>query len=292
MGRAAQCLGPIEASNTVSFHSAARTADGVGWAPVRPGRQIVSAIEIIQPIAGALYLGTITTVGIRLIVLSRRHRALPELLLGLSLLLGGTFGAVLEVAGMSPDAPIEPQVAGLLLAIGKGLVVGGFLCQVLFIRIVFRPNEKWATALVAAMLFVQLTTFAAFATAGTFSNGEMPTSIFLFEFASRTTGSIWLVAESLRYNAVMRRRLALGLADPLVCDRFRLWAIAGSAAIVMLATSAPPVVAENQQAPWVTAMLPLFAASGIAASCAYLLAFFPPGWYRRRVIERAGPYVA
>ena len=248
----------------------------------------MSTIEIIQPIAGALYLGTITTVGIRLIVLARRHRGLPELLLGLSLLLGGTFGAVLEVGGMSPDAPIEPHVAGLLLAMGKGLVVAGFACQVLFVRIVFRPREGWATALVAGLIFVQLATFAAFGAAGTFSNGQMPSSIFLVELTSRAAGSVWLIAESLRYYAFMRRRLALGIADPLVTDRFRLWAIAGTSALVMLGTSAPPVVIEDQSAPWLLMMLPLFAASGIAASGTYLLAFFPPGWYRRFISRHLG----
>jgi hypothetical protein len=35
-------------------------------------------------------------------------------------------------------------------------------------------------------------------------------------------------------------------------------------------------------------VLPLFAVAGIAASATYLLAFFPPGWYRRRVIRRLG----
>lgn len=254
--------------------------------PCARGRRNVSAIEIIQPIAGTLYLGTITTVGIRLIVLARRHRGLPELLLGLSLLLGGTFGAVLEVAGMSPDAPLEPQVAGMLLATGKALVVAGFLCQVLFVRIVFRPREAWAIVLVAGLIGVQLATYAAFAAAGTFASGEMPTSIFLIELASRTAGSVWLIAESLRYYAFMRRRLALGIADPLVTDRFRLWAIAGTSALVMLATSAPPVVIEDQSAPWLIMLLPLFALSGIAASSTYLLAFFPPGWYRRFIARR------
>jgi len=246
----------------------------------------VSGIEAIHSSSGMLYMATITTVGLRLVVLARRHRELPELLLGISLLLGGTLGSVLEVAGMSQDAPFAPHVRGALLAAGKACVIPGFACQVLFIRMVFRPREAWALAFVAATLFVQLAAYAGFAATGTFSSGVMPAPIFLAELASRMAGSAWLVAESVRYYAIMRRRLALGLAEPVVTDRFRLWAVAGLAGLAMLATSAPPVVAHHQQMAWMNWMLPLFAVSGIAASSAYLLAFFPPGWYRRRVGER------
>jgi len=112
--------------------------------------------------------------------------------------------------------------------------------------------------------------------------------IFLAELASRMAGSVWLVAESVRYYGIMQRRLPLGLADPVVTDRFRLWAFAGAAGLAMLATSAPPVVMGEQQTPWMSWVLPLFAVSGIAASASYLLAFFPPGWYRLSVTRRLG----
>lgn len=246
----------------------------------------MTGIEMIHSSSGMLYMATITTVGLRLVALARRHRELPELLLGISLLLGGTLGSVLEVAGMSKDAPFDPHVRGALIAAGKACVIGGFACQVFFIRMVFRPREAWAAALVVATICVQVATWAGFAASGTFSSGVMPSPIFLTELASRMTGSAWLVAESIRYYRVMQRRLALGLAEPIVTDRFRLWAVAGLAGLAMLATSAPPVVAYERQAAWMLWMLPLFAVSGIAASSAYLLAFFPPGWYRRRVSAR------
>lgn len=248
----------------------------------------MTGIEMIHSLSGLLYMATITTVGLRVVVLAHRHRELPELLLGISLLLGGTLGSVLEVTGMSREAPFAPHVRGALLAAGKAFVVAGFLCQVLFIRMVFRPRDAWALALVVASTVVQVATYAGFAVAGTFSTGLMPTPIFLAELAARMAGSVWLVAESFRYYRIMRRRLLLGLAEPVVTDRFRLWAFAGLAGLAMLATSAPPVVMGEQQAAWMDWVLPLFAVAGIAASAAYLLAFFPPGWYRQRLTRRLG----
>ena len=63
-----------------------------GATPRREGFA-VPVNAIIQAIAGTLYLATISTVGIRVLILARRNRGMPELLLGISLVVGGTFGA-------------------------------------------------------------------------------------------------------------------------------------------------------------------------------------------------------
>jgi hypothetical protein len=95
----------------------------------------------------------------------------------------------------------------------------------------------------------------------------------------------------------MRRRVALGLADPLVANRFVLWSVwtgaLGFAALLLLAVRSrafwlqlhgvdPRVV--------MPAAIPITAAlAGIAVVCAGVavwLAFFPPASYRRWV--RAG----
>lgn len=248
----------------------------------------MTSAETLQSIAGAIYMATITTVGIRLMVLSRRNRALPELLLGASLLVGGTFGAVLEAAGMSGDVYFDKRVAGALIAVGKAMGIVGFVCQALFIRMVFRPNAIWATALVGAILFALLGAYTAFAAAGTFTTGVMPRTIFLLELGPRCAGSLWLIAESIRYYGAMKRRLALGLAEPIVTDRFRLWAIAAIAGLVLLATSVPPVIWPAGDARWLELLIPVFALSGVVSSGTYLLAFFPPAFYRRRVEARLG----
>lgn len=244
--------------------------------------------ETLQSIAGAIYLATITTVGLRLIVLARRNRALPELLLGASLLVGGTFGAVTEATGMSGEVYFDARVAGGLIAAGKAMGIVGFLCQALFIRMVFRPTAGWAGGLVGAIVCGLLGTYSAFALAGTFATGVMPVSIFLLELCVRCVGSVWLIAESIRYYGLMRRRVALGLADPMVTDRFRLWAVAAIAGLVLLATSVPPVIWPAGDSRWLELLIPVFALSGVVSSGTYLLAFFPPAFYRRWVEPQLG----
>lgn len=247
----------------------------------------MTASEIIQSVAGTIYMATITTVGIRLIVLARRNRALPELLLGTSLLVGGTLGAMIEAAGMSGHVYFTPALSGALLATGKLFGIVGFTCQVLFIRMVFQPDARWATSLVAAIVGTLVATYAAFALSGAFSTGTMSLAIFLVELMARCAGSVWLIVEATRYYGVMKRRLALGLADPMVTDRFRLWSIAATAGLVLLATSVPPVIWPTGDATWLELLIPVFALSGVTSSGSYLLAFFPPAWYRARIESRA-----
>ena len=48
-------------------------------------------------------------------------------------------------------------------------------------------------------------------------------------FWARAGAFAWPAFESGRYAAAMRRRLAIGLGDPVLADRFRLWAISSCA---------------------------------------------------------------
>ncbi len=243
----------------------------------------MSGAQLLQAVAGTVYMATITTVGLRLIFLARRNRTWPELMLGISLFVGGTIAATVEAAGMSGHVYFTPEVSGTLLAIGKALGIAGFILQALFVRMVFRPDDRWALGLVFAIAMLLTGTFAAFYLAGSFSTGQMPLPIFLSELTARCTGSFWLIFESLRYYGFMRKRLGLGLADPVVADRFRLFAIAAIAGLCLLATSVPPMIWPAADSRWLDLLIPFFAASGVTASVAFLLAFFPPAWYRARI---------
>ncbi len=100
---------------------------------------------------------------------------------------------------------------------------------------------------------------------------------------------LWGSAEALVYWRKMRRRLRLGLADPVVTNRFFLWGLGAGAAglgtaigmVAQLVTGLPPL-----QMPWITLSSSLH---GLTAAVALWLAFVPNQAYLRFIEARARP---
>jgi hypothetical protein len=140
---------------------------------------------------------------------------------------------------------------------------------------------------VAALLVCELVAFWGFAMHGTFASGELPPLWFCVELAGRVGISCWLVLEAYRYHGLMKRRLALGLADPVVANRFLLWFLAGISSIAVLFTSVAPIFLDpvRHETLLMTGLL-LFGAAGTITSALYWLTFFPPAAYQRR-LQRA-----
>jgi hypothetical protein len=78
------------------------------------------------------------------------------------------------------------------------------------------------------------------------------------------------------------RRMALGLADPVVTNRFLLWGLFGLMATGINVASAAGVVlgADPTHSPLVLVPMGLL---GAGAALAKYLAFFPPAWYLGRL---------
>jgi hypothetical protein len=248
----------------------------------------MATLDVVQAVAGSLYLLTVTVVGCRLLFLAYRSRALPELLLGASLVLGGTLGGPMEAAGLSAGLEFGPQLAGRLLLIGMLFGMTGFLCQGLFIWRVFRPGERWAGTLVGVLLVCLLAAMCGFATRGAFTTAEIPIPWFCLALAGRVCTSCWLAFEGFHYYGLMKRRLSLGLADPVVTNRFLLWAVAGVSGVVLLLTAVPPVFLDPlKHKPLLILDLFIFSAAGMISSVLYWLTFFPTAAYRRRLCRAA-----
>jgi hypothetical protein len=248
----------------------------------------MDAIAAIPAAAGILYMLTATIVGCRLLLLAHRSRALPELMLGLGLLLGGTLGGPLEAAGLSTRGEFGPEMAGRLLLIGKLFGVVAIACHLLFIWRVFRPQERWGAALAGTLFACSLAGPWGYAVNGTFASAEIPILWFCVDLAGRAGASCWLVFEGAHYYGLMRRRLRLGLADPVVTNRFLLWTLAGVFSIVVILTSVPPIILDpDQNALLLVLDLLAFSAGGLGVSVLYFLTFFPPVAYRRRLHRAA-----
>jgi hypothetical protein len=246
----------------------------------------LTGLEASQAIGGSLYLLTSAAVGIRLLDLARRNRTLPELLLGIGFITAATVGSVIEAIAVVRVEHLAAGQIGRLLLVAKISALFGMAAHNLFTWRVFRPDATWATVLAFSLIAIAIAALGGLAASGTFSTGVSRGAWFWIEFATRVATPFWLGLEATRYHLQMKRRMRLGLADPVVTDRFLLWALASLFGILLLATSLPPAFFPREHTFMQLALL-IFGFSGVAYSISYGLAFFPPEAYRRRVCARA-----
>lgn len=242
-------------------------------------------MEIAAGLAGLLSVLVSCFVGTRLVLLSHRTGHKPELLIGLDLILvGGLWNALIAVGRQATGLPDEVRAA--LVCAGALSAVAGTACLMVFTWQTFRPGRAGALAALAlSLLFAGLFAAQSFAPGwlafaqderGPWANASLFTSI----------NYVWACFESMRHASMLSRRVRLGLADPVVADRVRLFAT---------------LMATGTLASWIFAG---FQASGIAvggttiglslgaAVCLFSvallwLAFMPPASYLEAVRRRA-----
>jgi hypothetical protein len=226
-------------------------------------------------------------VGVRLLQLARRTGALPELALGLAFLLVGAAGYPLGLLSIWPGLPEPLARGGFALA---NLATGiGSAAVFVFTRAVFRPDAGWARALVwlgAAVLGLQSALGVARALVAEPASFAEPDLGFSVRQAATACSYAWTAVEALRYRRLLVRRMALGLAEIELVNRFLLWAVAGLGAF--LGSSVMSLVSLTGATPWQDPIaLSAVGLGGFTAAICAGLAFLPPraylDWLRRGV---------
>lgn len=219
-------------------------------------------------------------VGSRLIALARRTRKLPEFAIGSSLLLLGGVGYPLAVAARQGVG--GPENAALL--VGTALMFQNLGCAAMAVGTwkTFRPEDPWGR-LACGLVFASLAmSWIAMAVLGHFSEAPGTTPSYWVGFAGRCLPFAWSAAESWHYHLKLRRRLALGLTDRVVTDRFRLWALAvsgGTAGFVVFAIAAVRGIDVSTSPPVLIAT----SVAGLVAGFYMWLSFCPPRRYLARL---------
>lgn len=223
-------------------------------------------------------------VGLRLLALAGRTRELPELCIGLALFLGGGIAYALVQASLSLRATSVP-LALVVAKVGLLSAVVGTLALHFANWRIYRPAERGA-----AVLFcfgAALTALAAVLVFTTTPGGARNVSdpVYWALSAAASLAYAWSAAESLRYHGLLRRRERIGLADPELADRFRLWGGAASGAVAIYAIGAVnrllvPVGVHP-------IAMAIQSCVGLVVATAIWLAFFPPEAYRRRFARSA-----
>lgn len=227
-------------------------------------------------------------VGIRLVALAWRTRELPELLIGIGVLGIGPVGFGLMMVG-TVFGTDDPGLRTLFFAIGSAASLTGILAKCLFNWRVYHPASQLVRVVAGAIALglIGLFLHQLFVTGFADERSGIPSAASLTRSGLQVGCLFWGSVEALRYWLLMRKRQAIGLADPVVTNRFLLWSIgAGSAGIgTAIGTIAGIVLARpSLEIPWVVASS---SAHGFVAAVAMSLAFLPPAAYLARVRRRA-----
>lgn len=225
-------------------------------------------------------------IGIRLLLLWRRTRQLPELMIACGILGIGPIGFAFTIASTSSGETL-PGLASVCLAAALLSTSGGAFAAAIFNWRVFHPDAQALRVLIGALALAFIGAFLWEAVATGFTEITAGAAGFrVYSFLS-TSILLWGAAESLRYFEMMRRRAKIGLADPLVTHRFLLWGLGIGAAGVGSAISVAAQMITGQHmlaVPWVMVSNSLH---GFTAAVLMWIAFIPPGFYRRFVESRS-----
>jgi hypothetical protein len=243
-------------------------------------------MQAIGALATGLMILASAAVGVRLLALHRRTGGAPELLLGTMLLLtvaiGYTLMIVSSVAGGAWASTLQ-MIAMVATAAGFSLLLA-FTCRV------FQPNARWARALTAfgvlMLVAAVMQIVARLQRHGAIDVAKVPLRDTLMLTGTVVAAYLWTAWESLRYHGMMRRRVGLGLADPVLSDRFFLWGVMALDAAVGVGITmvAAALQVDSMRSP--TVML-LSSATGLGQAALLVLTFLPPRWYLERVRARA-----
>ena len=225
-------------------------------------------------------------VGVRVLLLANRSRELPELLMGIGVLGIGPVGFGLMVVARPFEGP-SPRLHVLLLGISFFAVACGAFAKFVFNWRVYHPDSGIARALALLAGACLLGTFVWAGLAHGFVSKDPLVPSSLIRSVLQIGCLLWGAGESFAYWAKMRRRVRLGLADPVVYNRFLMWAIGAFAAGWGTAVGLAGQIitgSTTTEANWVMVSSSMH---GLVAAIAIALAFIPPGFYLRTIRARA-----
>lgn len=240
-------------------------------------------------------------IGVRLVRLGRRASG-PELWLGLYFLIYGCFATSASITvylGWSaPEVAFSDATTRMLNATFYALSTIGMTCLLHFTQRTFRPGSRGARAFVWADAAILAGAAIGVGVTEGFQVRVLNGAFYWIHFFARLAPFVWVAVESFRYGARLQRRVAIGLADPLLADRFRLWGLWST--VLALTSLSDPFARfwywklSGSTTQWVSeigrpiidVLIPLTCGFGIAAVMLLFLTFFPTPAYRRWVARR------
>jgi hypothetical protein len=241
------------------------------------------------------------TVAIRLLRLGARTRG-PEGWLGVYFLfmwfIGFLLAAVIYMGWSNPDLALPDSLRSALHGVYVASASFGLYGIFVFTQRVFRPASAVARRAVVAAGLAMVLAWIAYGVTDGFHVGVINGPAYWVGFAVREMAIVWMAVESYLYWAQLRRRMRVGLAEPILVNRFLLWGV-WATAVSLMQLSDP---ASRLWYWWLTGdavnyhpeigrpmtLMTLCATAllGTISGSALLLTFFPTAAYRRWLLAR------
>lgn len=224
------------------------------------------------------------TVGERLLRHGRKSDELPATLLGAAFVADGVEWLLWTLALYSPA---EGTVVADFLSVGCRLGIGiahGFMLA--FVYVVFRPGQGWALLLGACVTLTLTLGIVVGVLQGDWMGFQTDNVWVWMEVGSALVAYVWCMLEAGRHYLRMRRRLAHGLADPVVTNRMLLWCGYGGLVIATQSIYIGAILLAQNASSYPAFYDNLMVATTIASAGAVWLAFLPPKAYLRWVTAR------
>jgi hypothetical protein len=237
-------------------------------------------MQLLGLLGAAAFSLASAVVGIRLLRLATRTRQAPELAMGLAFVVSGAIGYPLLTAATLLLAADALELARVATGLGTLSLFAGYVGLSIGCWRIYRPADRWPlTPIAVGTLLLAVATTVTFVRSDRRPGGPRDIAIWS-GIAMGIAAFGWNAFESFSLHRQLRRRLALGLAEPEIANRVLLWGIGAFAAFAMTlhAVAARILVGQilGDGHRLVSSGLGLIAAVAIG------LAFFPPAAYRRR----------
>jgi len=231
-------------------------------------------------VAGLVYF----IAGVHLIRLSWRSQKSSELLLGVSFLLWGLSYFCWQIPIATANQPLTQP----LFFAGRVFTLAGSIFFATFVWISFRNRARWAKYLIFAIAMAMFTGVAGSVAAGDWE-GIRPLSNpwWWVDWAAGFVPISWVGVEGFIAYSKARRRVQLGLCDPLACNRYLIWGITGIVWIAYSWILLYQTVEFEANGVW---SVTIDRANGVVEATGVALVwliFFPPGFYQRWIAGAA-----
>lgn len=263
----------------------------------------------MQAITGIVLLAKFILAGIvgtRLLRIPSESRVAPERLLGLFFLVANVLGGVLVTAAYGVWASMgRAETTGWvnqLHGMGQLGMSFGYAMVILFTQQTFYPGSRTARTTAWSVIALLAISLLARVLHEGFAISIEPGPFHWVGYGCRMFALVWASWAAFDYWTRMRRRVVLGLGDPLVANRFLLWGLWASGNF-MTAFSEPiarvlygwfaggsAASAEAIQGiggPLITITLCITSVLALYTTIVLWLAFFPTERYRSWILDRA-----